>query len=342
MTTLTTLTRRSFMVMPLALAACKFPNQVIELVGLSMGTTYKVVAIDRTNTLDKATVQEAVAVALTDVNKSMSNWDESSEISVLNASGQGEPLSLSVELADVLRAADHVHAASEGRFDTTVGPLIELWGFGAPGSQAMPSDTAVAAALAKTGQSDSLMLDGTVAQKTRGDAQFYLAGIGKGFGADHVGSALEALGVTDYLVEIGGDLYAAGLNPDGLPWQIGIETPNAHDRGVLGVVGLSGVGLASSGDYRNYFEVDGQRYSHLIDPSTGRPVTHQTASATVLAENAMLADAWSTAMLILGREKGLEVAANHNIAVQFVERDSGTAALQFKTFASEAFDALTA
>ena len=141
---------------------------------------------------------------------------------------------------------------------------------------------------------------GTV-EKTNSDAQVYLAGIGKGYGADHVGRAIEALGITDYLVEIGGDLYTAGRNPEGLPWQIGIEAPNIADRRVLEVVGVSGLGLASSGDYRNYFEEDGQRYSHLVDPATGRPVTHKTASATVLAENAMLADAWSTAMLILGR-----------------------------------------
>ncbi len=170
----------------------------------------------------------------------------------------------------------------------------------------------------------------------------YLAGIGKGYGADHVGRALESFGLTDYLVEIGGDLYAAGRNPDGLPWQIGIESPNPADRGVMGVVGVSGLGLASSGDYRNYFENDGRRYSHLIDPTTGLPVDHDTASATVLAENAMLADAWSTAMLILGRERGLEVAQRHNIAVQFVDRNRESAPAGFKTHASEAFKSLTA
>jgi thiamine biosynthesis lipoprotein len=145
------------------------------------------------------------------------------------------------------------------------------------------------------------------------------------------------MGLTDYLVEIGGDLYASGRNPDGMAWQIGIESPDPTERGMLGVVGVSGMGLASSGDYRNYFEADGQRFSHLIDPVTGRPVQHNTASATVMAENAMLADAWSTAMLILGRERGLEIAAEHNIAVKFVDR---TAAGAYVTQHSKAFDAL--
>ena len=144
------------------------------------------------------------------------------------------------------------------------------------------------------------------------------------------------------MVEIGGDLYASGHNQNGLPWQIGVETPNPRDRGVLDVVGVSGLGLASSGDYRNYFEKDGQRYSHVIDPMTGRPITHKTASATVLADNAMLADAWATAMLILGRERGLQIAAEQDIAVLFVERDDAADALQFKTTPSETFKRLTA
>ena len=144
------------------------------------------------------------------------------------------------------------------------------------------------------------------------------------------------------MVEIGGDLYASGNNPGGTPWQIGIEKPAALSGGVLDVVGVSGLGLASSGDYRNYFEQDGERFSHLIDPVSGRPITHKTASATVLAENAMLADAWATAMLILGREKGLEIAKSHNVAVLFVERDSASSDLRFKTESSETFKALTA
>lgn len=342
MTSLMSFSRRSFLLMPLAFAACRSSKQVIDLNGQTMGTTYNIVAVDHSNTLQKSEVETAVSTALSRVNASMSNWDNTSEISRINAEKIGTVSSLSPELAQVMDAASQVNLASGGRFDTTIGPLIELWGFGAPGAQTMPSDEAIADAQAKSGHGNTLSLGSRTVQKTQSDTQIYLAAIGKGYGADHVGRALEALGISDYLVEIGGDLYAAGHNPDGLPWQIGIEAPNAHDRGVLGVVGVSGMGLASSGDYRNYFEVDGQRYSHLIDPITGRPVDHKTASATVLAENAMLADAWSTAMLILGRERGLEVAAQHGIAVQFADRDDSVASLQFKTYASDAFKALTA
>ncbi len=336
-------TRRSVLALPLVFAvACKVKKQVLEIVGFSMGTTYKVVVVDHENRFQKADLQDAIEVALADVNKSMSNWDSTSEISRLNTIQAGTTMPVSQELAEVLSAASYVNKASEGRFDTTVGPLIELWGFGALGERKMPSDSDIATALAASGHTDSFIVDQGRVQKTQSDVQAYLAAIGKGYGADHVGRALAAFGIEDYLVEIGGDLYASGRNPDGQPWQIGIETPSATSGGILGVVGVSGMGLASSGDYRNYFEEDGQRYSHLIDPQTGRPVTHKTASATVLAENAMLADAWSTAMLILGKDRGLEIAAAENVAVQFVERDQNSATLKFNTYTSEAFKSLTA
>lgn len=330
------------MVMPLALAACNTRQKVVETLGFTMGTSYKVVTVDPSNSVEDAEIKSAITLALADVNASMSNWDESSEISRFNAGHANNAVTMSSELAHVMQAAADVNDASMGRFDTTIGSLIELWGFGANGSQPLPSDDAIVQAMAKSGQTNTLSIDAGAMEKTQPDAQVYLAGIGKGYGADHVGRALENLGITDYLVEIGGDLYASGLNPDGRPWQIGIESPNVADKNLIGVVGLSGLGLASSGDYRNYFDVDGQRYSHLIDPVTGRPVDHTTASATVLADNAMLADAWSTAMLILGRERGLEVASKHNIAVQFVERAQGSDDMRFGTFASDAFETLTA
>lgn len=309
------------MLMPLALAACKHGASILRLTGLTMGTTYTVVAIDETRSLSEAQVAEAIKTALAQVNDGLSNWDANSAVSRLNARTDTAPVALSNDLAAVMDAAQLVHAASDGRFDTTAGPLIELWGFGAPGTTTMPSETAIADAMARTGHGDVLALGSGSLQKRRPDAQVYLAGIGKGYGADEVARALEALGLANYMVEIGGDIYASGQNADGLPWQIGIETPTALDRSVYGVVGLSGLGLASSGDYRNYFERDGRRFSHVIDPGTGHPITHQTASATVLAENSMLADAWSTAMLILGRERGLEIAEAHDIAVLFIDRD---------------------
>ncbi|PIE14542.1 MAG: thiamine biosynthesis protein ApbE [Rhodobacterales bacterium] len=329
--------------MPLAVAAaCNRSTDVHEVYGSTMGTTYNVVAVDRNQQVSDGRIRNVIDAALLEVNQQMSNWDSRSEISRFNAATDMTAVSLSPALAHVMEAAESVNRASDGRFDTTMGPLIEAWGFGAPGAQEMPSDDMIAAAKARSGHGNTLELAGNRLRKTRADAQVYLAAIGKGYGADRVGKALEELGLTDYMIEIGGDLYASGRNPAGLPWQIGIEKPAALGGGVMDVVGVSGLGLASSGDYRNYFEKDGERYSHVIDPATGRPITHKTASATVLSENAMLADAWATAMLILGRERGLEIAGAHDIAVLFIERDTDAARLQFKTTASPKFKALTA
>lgn len=334
--------RRTFMLTPLALAACKFGSNVLEIAGFTMGTTYNVVAVDPSGSVDETVAQARINDALALVNRQMSNWDDTSEISQFNAQTSTNTISVSEDLAKVMDAAEAVHIASEGRFDTTMGPLIELWGFGAKGDKTMPSAEAVAEASARAGHANTLRVEGGALRKTQADANVYLAAIGKGYGADKVGQALEELGITDYMVEIGGDLYASGRNPEGQPWQIGIEKPAALSGGVLDVVGVSGLGLASSGDYRNYFEEDGQRFSHVIDPVTGRPITHKTASATVLAENAMMADAWATAMLTLGRERGLEVADAHNIAVLFIDRDEASTDLTFKTTASARFAELTA
>lgn len=309
-----------------------------------MGTTYNVVVVDHDGEFEKAPLQSAIDTALAELNGKLSNWDSASEIARFNVAPRQASVTMSRELSHVMQAADHVHRASDGRFDTTIGPLIELWGFGAPGAKALPSPDAVARATEMSGHANTLALGSGTMAKRQSQAQVYLAGIGKGYGADYIGQVLETFGIKDYMVEIGGDLYAAGRNPDGLPWQIGIEAPNPADRGVMGVmgvVGVSGLGLATSGDYRNYFEVDGQRFSHLIDPKTGYPVMHKTASATVMAEDAMLADAWSTAMLILGREEGLEVASRNNIAVQFVEQSASAGQPAFRTYASQRFEALT-
>ena len=338
----TLLSRRAFLGTTLALAACKNRKQVLEIFGFSMGTTYSIALVDHDNKLDAAEVKSRVDSSLIAFNKKLSNWDAGSEISIFNAFAGESTMQMSGQLSQVMQAAAEVNAASAGRFDTSIGPLIELWGFGAKGAFQKPNTDQIAQALELSGQSNTFSLDADTITKRQADGQVYLAGIGKGYGADVVGEVLEGLGVNDYMVEIGGDLFASGRNPDGRPWQIGIESPDPTNRSVMGVVGLSGMGLATSGDYRNYFEADGHRYSHLIDPTTGYPVDHKTASATVLDQDAMRADAWSTAMLILGREKGLEIAQEHDIAVQFIDHDMRSGTKMFTTSKSPRFEALTA
>lgn len=334
-----TLSRRTFLIAPIALAACKSSQNVVDLSGQTMGTSYSVTLVDHSKSLSRSTVKDAIEAQLASVNAQMSNWDAGSEVSRFNVARSTDPMPVSRELAQVVQAAQDVRAASDGQFDIALGPLIDLWGFGAQGAtQAMPDEVQIAAALEASGQ--KLHVENGALRKSDPNVQIYLSAIGKGHGVDRVAKAIESLGVRDYLVEIGGDLYAAGLNPDGQPWQIGIETPDAQDRGVQSIASVSGLGMATSGDYRNYFERDGQRYSHILDATSGRPITHRTTSATVLTENAMLADAWATAMLTLGSERGLEVATAHDLAVLFVDRGASNDLSDLIVTPSPAFQTL--
>ena len=331
----------------LLLAACKSEPTELRIEGETMGTTYHIVALDAGDDLEGAEVKTAVEAALVKVNAQMSNWDPDSEVSKFDARQDTAPVEISPELAKVMAAAAEVNHLSEGQFDVTLGPLIELWGFGARTPETPhPSDAAITAALAEVGQDKVLVLDmqsdpPTLA-KTRPGANVYLAAIAKGYGVDVVGQTLHDLGLTDYMVEIGGELVTAGHNLQGKPWQIGIERPDAGDRSVQEVVALSGLGMATSGDYRNYFEQDGVRYSHIIDARTGRPVTHATASVTVLADTAMMADAWATALLALGQERGLPIAEAQGLAVLFIARDAQAGDNGFTTTATTRFQELQA
>lgn len=315
--------RRSFLVMAAAtVAACRPGADILRFSGLTMGTTYNVTAIVPRGGADLDRIGRGIERALAEVDDQMSNWDPTSEISLLNARPEGVAIALSPALARVMAAADAVHRASAGRFDVTVGPLIDLWGFGAGQGERHPPDAAaIAAALARSGQDRVLSLAGDHLTKRIPGGEIYLSAIAKGYGVDRVAQALRDFDLTDFMVEIGGDLYASGRNGDGAPWRIGVERPVAGARALQQIIGISDLGMATSGDYRNFFETGGARYSHIIDPTTGRPVTHTTVSATVLAENAMMADAWATAMLVLGRARGLEIAEEQGLAVLFIDRD---------------------
>ncbi|MEM8652992.1 MAG: FAD:protein FMN transferase [Pseudomonadota bacterium] len=336
-----TITRRAFLVAPLAIAACRFDRRVVEFSGSTMGTYYKVTAVDLPFGVHQSEIQADIESSLAKVNQHLSNWDKNSEISQLNASESVEDLTMSPMLAKVMGAAARINEQSLGRFDTTITPLIEAWGFGANGSIGKrPSNTTIANAMAISGHQQSLQITESKLRKKVPQAQVFLSAIGKGFGADEIGNALKDRGVENFLIEIGGDLYASGRNEKGVPWLVGVETPHLSKGGVIDVVGLSNLGMASSGDYRNYFEQDGVRYAHVIDPISGEPIKHHTASATVLAENGMLADAWATAMMTIGSEEGMAIADKNNIAVMFIDRDYESASPRFKVVKNERFQYL--
>ncbi|WP_170506028.1 FAD:protein FMN transferase [Ruegeria arenilitoris] len=306
------------------LSGCLFDKEpeVVRLSGETMGTTFNITAIGQD--LDENALAVAVEETLADVNAKMSNWDPNSEVSTFSAATSTEPVQVSADFAQVMAAANDVHEKTGGTFDVTLGPLIELWGFGPRKPEdPVPSDVEILKALNGVGQGRLLTLDAEAGTLTKSEpgVGINLSAIAKGYGIDAVAKTLRDAGIEDYLVEIGGDLVTMGQNDKGEAWRIGIEKPQAGAQTYQLIVSVSDLGMASSGDYKNFFEQDGVRYSHIIDPTTGRPITHRTTSVTVLAENAMMADAWATAMLALGQEKGLELAEEHKLAVYFISRD---------------------
>ncbi len=325
-------------------SGCLFDSEpdVVSLSGETMGTTFNITAIG--DDLDEAALASAVEATLADVNAKMSNWDPNSEVSTFSASPSTDPVSVSPEFATVIAAANDVHDKSGGTFDVTLGPLIELWGFGPRKPEdPVPSDADIQAALDAVGQARLLSLDtqaGTLSKSDPG-VGINLSAIAKGYGIDAVAETLAETGIENYLVEIGGDVVAKGENDKGESWRIGVEKPDAGSQDLQLIVPLNNLGMATSGDYKNFFEQDGVRYSHIIDPTTGRPITHHTTSVTVLAENAMMADAWATAMLALGQDEGMKLAEEHKLAVFFISRDVTNGDDAYITVQSSAFkDAL--
>ncbi len=309
----------------LILSGCDSSRKSVNFSGKTMGTSYNVTVVVTNDQGKVDQIQGAIDATLVDVNAKMSNWDPNSEISKFNRSESTDFLPISEHLYEVMYSAERVHKASLGQLDVTLGPLIELWGFGSKEREnETPSAEAIAAALDRVGLSEVIELRDQPElsmKKKYPDTSVYLASLAKGYGIDRVALAIEDLGFSDFMVEIGGDIYVSGENVKSKPWRIGVERPSATEMAIEKIISTSNLGMATSGDYRIYFEKDGVRYSHIIDAQTGVPVTHKTASVTVLAENAMMADAWATALLVLGSEAGMSIAEKEELAVLFIVRD---------------------
>ncbi len=306
------------------LAACGPREETLTLAGATMGTTWSV-QIPRPplpEALDQVALAEEIARVLAQVNDRMSTYQADSELSRFNAAETTDWFSVSAELAGLVGRALAVSALTDGAFDITVGPLVNLWGFG-PEVQAsqIPDQAEIDAALARVGwRMLHARTEPPALRKDQPDLYVDLSAIAKGHGVDLVARVLERAGLSDYLVEIGGELRGRGVNAAGRPWRIAVERPEPGRRALLRVVALEDQGMATSGDYRNFFVLEGERYSHTIDPATGRPVAHRLASVTVLAERCGDADAWATGLLVLGPERGLALADERGLAALFVER----------------------
>ena len=292
--------------------------------GLSMGSSYTIkLAGARLTEAALAAVQRAIDQALGDVVGCMSHYDAESELSRFNRQPLGQAFTLSAPTLSVFQAAQAVHAASGGAFDVAVGRAVDAWGFGPAAAARQVVPEATLAELRASTPPGALQLDAAAGTLTRQHAvHANLSGIAKGYGVDQVALALDALGQTDYMVEVGGEIRTRGRNAQGQPWQLAIELPDAMPQRALRLVPLSGRALATSGDYRNFFMHQGRRYSHEIDPATAAPVAHALASVSVVADDCTTADAWSTALFVMGPQRGLEAATQLQLAAHFVVRGS--------------------
>ncbi len=314
------------------------PTGAASFGGFAMGTTYTVKIATR-GIADSVleTAERAVAAPLADVVGRMSHYDRGSELSRLNRHPVGEPFALSSPAQAVFAVASAVHGASEGAFDIGVGAAVDEWGFGPHARPRRVLTADEVRALQRLQGGSGLSLDpraGTVTRRSPVRAD--LSGIAKGYGVDRAALALDALGIGDYMVEVGGEIRARGRNGEGRPWQLAIERPDAMPQRAFFIVPLDGRSLATSGDYRNFFIRDGRRYCHEIDPATAAPVRHALASVSVVAADCTVADAWSTALFVAGPERGVELATRLGLAAYFVVRrpEGGFAVRQTASFAA--------
>jgi FAD:protein FMN transferase len=299
----------------ITIGGCDGPDVVI-LDGPTMGTTYRIKVVTHQK-IDEQGLHQQIDEVLERVNQEMSTYIPDSELSRFNRSLPGQQVHVPGSLIDVLEMSGRIHRLSDGAFDVTVGPLVNLWGFGPEVvPYQVPTDRDIAEARRQVGMDRLVIGEGSLIKKA--DLYVDLSSIAKGYAADEVSQLLESGGLGNHLVEIGGELKGRGTNERGKAWVIAVEKPIDVGRAIHDTLPLANMGMATSGDYRNFRELDGVRYSHTIDPRTGRPITHDLASVTVLHESAALADGFATAIDVLGPEAGMLLAESQDLPVLFI------------------------
>ena len=306
--------------------------------GKTMGTTYHITVVTGYFE-DTAGLEEEIEKRLKAVNRSMSTYMKDSEISRFNAlKNTDEKFYISDDFLQVMMIAKKVYEFTGGAWDGTVDPLVTMWGFGRFGvKDSVPSAEEIKTCLATVGFEQIEISEEKYLRKKNASVSLDLASIAKGYGVDQIADLIGKKGFKDFLVEIGGEVLASGLRTDGKPWKIGINTPrkDALLNQVYNVVNLQNKALATSGDYRIFFEAEGKRYSHILDPKTGYPVTNRVVSVSVMADNCTLADGLATGIMVMGHEKGIE-AVNRIEGVEcliVVEEENGS----FKDYYSKGF-----
>lgn len=319
------------------LSGCQPADSIEQFGGPTMGSTYSVKYVRTSAVADPTKLQGATREILEQMDQQLSTYRNDSVVAEFNRMPAGQCMVVPAMLRSLVEAGEHLSQQSEGAFDLTVAPLLQIWGFGPNAAkQQVPSKAQIAEVLPRVGH-QHVRIEGERLCKNA-PVELDFNSIAAGHAVDLVGQRLKALGVQSYLVEITGELKAEGVKPDGSAWRIGIEAPRDDQQVAQKIIDLDGLGVSTSGDYRNYYMHDGQRYSHTLDPATGQPILHRLAAVTVVAPSARDADGLSTLLMVLGPERGMSFAQAHKIAAFFVlHAEQG-----FEVHSSAAFDHLFA
>jgi thiamine biosynthesis lipoprotein len=299
------------------------PMQRYALNGATMGTRYSAIFFAPPG-LDTAPIGRALQASVDIVDDQMSTWKPASDLSRLNDAPVDEWVAVPSDLATVLVLALEIGRVTEGAFDVGVGDLVNAWGFGPAGRTPDPARIAALATALRPATADILDLDRAGSRvRKRAPVALDLSGIAKGFGVDRLAHCLGRFGIADYLVSIDGEMRASGHKPEARPWILAVEQPDPRVRDVARLVAVTDRAIATSGDYRHRVELDGEVASHTIDPITKRPLSNNLGSVTVLAADCVQADAWATALMVLGEIDGPTFAARNGIDALFIVREAG-------------------
>ncbi|RPA31028.1 FAD:protein FMN transferase [Shewanella frigidimarina] len=312
-----------FLLLPallLLVSACSSPEPIISLSGSTMGTTYHIKVVNSDRLPEAQLLQAEIDMALEVVNDQMSTYRSDSELSKFNQLQVQQSVKVSADTIKVIEEGMRLYQETDGALDITLGPVVNLWGFG-PDKRptTIPTQAQIDNAKAKMGIKE-LSIKGLTLTKHNADLYVDLSSIAKGFGVDKIAAILDKYHVSGYLVEIGGELNVKGTKDDNTPWRVAVEQPTTEGQAVQQVIEPGTMSLATSGDYRNFYQENGERFSHLIDPRNGYPIKHKLASATVLHSSCMTADGYATAMMVLGTEASLALAKEKNLAIMLIEK----------------------
>jgi thiamine biosynthesis lipoprotein len=328
------LTISVFSIFALLLSGCNDKEETL-ISGQTMGTTYHIkVVTGKAKNLSR--LKEKIDQRLSQINWSMSTWLKESEISRFNDLKKvGEKFEISADFLQVMIVAENLYGLTEGAWDGTVNPLVKLWGFGgADRRNTLPPPEKVRQLVSDVGFPNIKISENSSLVKKKPSISLDLGSIAKGYAVDKISELIEQNGIKNFLVEIGGEVYAAGVRKDGENWKIGINTPrpDAPPDQIYQALTIRNKALATSGDYRDFFEINGKRYSHIVDPRTGYPVNNGVVSVSVIADNCTFADGLATALMVMGPEKGLVLVDRlEQVEALFIVRTEGDSLVAYNS-----------